>query len=208
MLVKRMKQKDLEIFLSRLKTFQEPKVFLEQYQIPPRLAAMIVYRAYLLGEIKDKSVLDLCCGTGSFSIAAKLLGAREVFGVDIDWSALKIAKENSLKFNINVEWILGDVLKTNFKVETVFMNSPFGIQGKVRDKFFLETALTNAETVYSIHLYNEKNIEFLKKVVEKHNKKVSEVFKAEFEIPKMFRFHKKRYHIINVAIIKAESDKN
>ncbi|MHA1866040.1 MAG: METTL5 family protein [Candidatus Heimdallarchaeaceae archaeon] len=203
-----MKQKDLEIFLSRLKTFQKPKVSLEQYQIPPRLAAMIVYRAYLLGEIEKKSVLDLCCGTGSFSIAAKLLGAREVFGIDIDWSAIKIANENSSKFNIYVEWVLSDVLKTNFKVDTAFMNSPFGIQGKTRDKFFLEIALRSAKTLYSIHLYNEENIKFLKRIVEKHNKQISEIFKAEFEIPKIFKFHKKRYHIINVAIIKTENKKN
>jgi 23S rRNA (cytosine1962-C5)-methyltransferase len=45
---------------------------------------------------KDADVLDLCCYTGGFSLCAKLLGqAREVTAVDLDESALAIAKENA-----------------------------------------------------------------------------------------------------------------
>ncbi|MCK5303709.1 MAG: DNA methylase, partial [Candidatus Heimdallarchaeota archaeon] len=66
-----MKQKDLEIQLTQFKNFKEPKIQLEQYQTPPRLVAMITWRALQLGDIKDKVVADFCSGTGLFAIAAK-----------------------------------------------------------------------------------------------------------------------------------------
>jgi ribosomal protein L11 methyltransferase len=39
-------------------------------------------------------VLDIGCGSGILSIAAALLGAGEVLGVDLDDAAVEIAREN------------------------------------------------------------------------------------------------------------------
>lgn len=48
---------------------------------------------------RDRSVLDVCCYTGGFSImASKRGGAREVIGVDLDEAPLVTAKQNA---NIN-----------------------------------------------------------------------------------------------------------
>ena len=44
---------------------------------------------------KDRSVLDLCCYTGGFSIAAALHGAAEVTAVDLDENAVAMAKRNA-----------------------------------------------------------------------------------------------------------------
>jgi len=44
---------------------------------------------------KSRSVLDLCCYTGGFSLAAKLAGAGEVTGVDLDETAVATAKRNA-----------------------------------------------------------------------------------------------------------------
>ena len=49
--------------------------------------------------VKGKSMLDLCCYSGGFSIYAKLLGgAAEVTAVDLDENAIAMAKRNA---NIN-----------------------------------------------------------------------------------------------------------
>jgi ribosomal protein L11 methylase PrmA len=40
----------------------------------------------------DRSVLDLGCGTGMLSIAAAIMGAGHVLGVDVDASALAVAR--------------------------------------------------------------------------------------------------------------------
>lgn len=198
-----MKQKDLEIILTNLLNFNEPKIFLEQYQIPPRLAAMITWRAYQLGDIENKLVADFCCGTGLFAIAAKILGAKEVYGVEIDEDALNLAKQNSKNVDAKINFIQGDVREIQMKFDTILMNSPFGIRGEVRDKEFLIAGLKKSNVCYSLHLHQEGNIRFLTQLVKKHGKDVKEVIKAEFEIPKMYRFHKKRYHVIQVAILRS-----
>lgn len=203
MVDKIMKQKDLEIILTNLLNFSEPKLFLEQYQIPPRLAAMITWRAYQLGDIENKIVADFCCGTGLFAIAAKILGAKEVYGVEVDEDALELAKQNSKSVDAKINFILGDVREIQMKFDTILMNSPFGIRGEIKDKEFLIAALQKSNVCYSLHLHQENNIQFLSQLVKKNGKDVKEVIKAEFEIPKMYRFHKKRYHIIHVAILRS-----
>ena len=45
-----------------------------------------------------RTVLDLCCYTGGFAISAALAGAGDVIGVDLDETAVAMAKRNS---NIN-----------------------------------------------------------------------------------------------------------
>ena len=198
-----MKQKDLEIILTNLLNFSDPKIFLEQYQIPPRLAAMITWRAYQLGDIENKIVADFCCGTGLFAIAAKILGAKEVYGIEIDEDALELAKQNSKSVDAEINFIQGDVRDIQMKFDTILMNSPFGIRGEIKDKEFLIAALQRSNVCYSLHLHQEYNIQFLTQLVKKSGKDVKEVIKAEFEIPKMYRFHKKRYHIIQVAILRS-----
>ncbi len=47
---------------------------------------------------EGRTVLDLCCYTGGFAISAALGGAEDVIGVDLDETAVAMAKRNS---NIN-----------------------------------------------------------------------------------------------------------
>ena len=56
-----------------------------------------------------KSVLDLCCYTGGFSVQAKTLGkADEVIGVDLDEEPLKVAKENANLNQARVRFVQAD----------------------------------------------------------------------------------------------------
>lgn len=54
----------------------------------------------LVGEekIKDKSLIDIGCGSGIFAIAAKRLGSKEVIGIDISAESIEAAKLNKSKF--------------------------------------------------------------------------------------------------------------
>jgi len=54
---------------------------------------------------KDQRVLDLCSYTGGFSISAKLAGAKEVIGVDLDEKAIEQAKRNANINHAKVEWV-------------------------------------------------------------------------------------------------------
>jgi 23S rRNA (cytosine1962-C5)-methyltransferase len=55
---------------------------------------------------KERRVLDLCCYTGGFSLAAKVLGgAAEVTGVDLDETAVAQARRNANLNQVRVEWV-------------------------------------------------------------------------------------------------------
>jgi 23S rRNA (cytosine1962-C5)-methyltransferase len=57
-----------------------------------------------------KRVLDLCCNSGGFSVYAKALGgAAEVIGVDLDESALELAKQNANLNQAQIRFIQADL---------------------------------------------------------------------------------------------------
>ena len=89
-----MKRKELEMRLQRVAPFDDPSAALEQYPTPSTIASDILFSAYANGDVCDKTVNDLGCGTGIFSIGAKLLGANVVRGYDISRSALDVARKN------------------------------------------------------------------------------------------------------------------
>ena len=74
---------------------------------------------------EGRSVLDIGCGSGILSIAAVLLGAEKADGVDIDATAVKVAKENAAFNNVEkkTNFIVGDLAeKINGKYDVVCAN--------------------------------------------------------------------------------------
>jgi predicted RNA methylase len=71
-----MKLKQLVALLQEVTDFEEPKIHLEQYKTTADIAAHMLYTiANTYGDIEDKLVADLGCGTGILGIAAAVLGA-------------------------------------------------------------------------------------------------------------------------------------
>ena len=59
--------------------------------------------------VAGKSVLDLCCYTGGFAIQAKVLGkAAEVTAVDVDESAVQLAKDNANLNQVRINFAQSD----------------------------------------------------------------------------------------------------
>jgi ribosomal protein L11 methyltransferase len=55
----------------------------------------------LMPQRVQGAVIDIGCGSGVLSIAAKLSGASDVMGIDIDEEAIAHAKRNSALNNLN-----------------------------------------------------------------------------------------------------------
>jgi len=55
-------------------------------------------------DIKNKSFIDIGCGSGLFSIAALRLGFKKVVSVDIDPICIKVAKQNISKYWTKNNW--------------------------------------------------------------------------------------------------------
>ena len=58
------------------------------------------------GVLRDARVLDFGCGSGILAIAAALLGAREVTGVDNDPQAIIATRDNAGRNNVTVQALL------------------------------------------------------------------------------------------------------
>lgn len=60
-----MKLKELQGLLGNLKSFEKPKVNLEQYQTSAEIAAAMFHSMSFGNDIQDKMVVDLGCGCGT-----------------------------------------------------------------------------------------------------------------------------------------------
>jgi putative methylase len=159
-----MRLRTLEIALEGLEGFGSPDPRTEQYVTPAPLAARLLHHAHLLGDIGDKAVCDLGCGTGILACGAFLLGAGSVVGVEMDPDALAVARRNAARLGAEVTLVQGDVRDRRLieglgPFDTVVMNPPFGAQDPHADRPFVDAALSLAPVVYGI--FNTGSIPFL-----------------------------------------------
>jgi|TARA_B110000037_G_scaffold123003_1_gene140380 ribosomal protein L11 methyltransferase len=70
---------------------------------------------------KNIEILDYGCGSGILGIAAKKIGAKKVFGVDIDEQAIKSSQDNGKINNVEIVWSNADS-KIDYKVDLVVAN--------------------------------------------------------------------------------------
>ncbi|MBL1320255.1 MAG: 50S ribosomal protein L11 methyltransferase [Methylophaga sp.] len=59
-------------------------------------------------DVKDKVVIDYGCGSGILAIAAALLGAKKVIGVDTDPQALEATQANAKRNEVQIDTYLPD----------------------------------------------------------------------------------------------------
>lgn len=81
-----------------------------------------------LGNCKDKSILDVGCGSGVLSIMASKKGARKVIALDLSARALSITKLNCLVNSVdNIELVQGKLDEYQFhdKFDYILINPPF-----------------------------------------------------------------------------------
>jgi putative methylase len=198
---------ELEKAISRIKPHPDPKVYLEQYTIPADVAAEILFTAaYIYDDIIAKTVVDLGCGTGRLAIGAALLGARETFGVDIDRVVVRIAQRNAEELNAReiTHWITGDIGVIHGSFDTVLQNPPFGVQRRRADRKFIERSVELGRRIYSLHKAGEGNREFIKRFIEKRGGKVMSIFTSKMQIPRLFEFHTRKTHAVQVDLYRIE----
>jgi len=198
-----MNKKELELILSQVAEFDDPKVKLEQYATDATIAADCLWNAFSDKNIKSKVIADLGAGPGIFGLGALILGAKKVYFVEIDKNAIKLAKQNLKK----VESIVGKKLNTEFfnmdikeftkKVDVVIQNPPFGVKETHIDKLFLIQAMEISKKIYSFHKLSTKD--FVKKFVAENNYQVVKTYKYSFPLKQEFWFHTLRVKHIDVG---------
>ncbi|WP_400258650.1 METTL5 family protein [Methanobrevibacter smithii] len=197
------KKKHLEMAIQKVPKHPNPKVGLEQYSTPATIAADLLWNAYSLGDIADKKVMDLGCGTGIFAIASKLLGAASAIGVDIDKDSINLASS----YCGDVDFICSDIcdLENDFDVDTIFQNPPFGSQKNAKKgadlKFISKAIELSPKVLYSFHMASTE--EFLISYFEKNDLEITHIFRYNFPIPKIYEFHTRESANVEVIVIRA-----
>jgi putative methylase len=189
--------------------FDDPRAPLEQYHTPPDLAAHIVHVADLNGDIEDRAVFDLGCGTGMLSLGAALRSPELVVGIDIDPAPLSTARENERRVGAmtDVSWVRGDATAAPVappEPATVVMNPPFGAQSGNEgiDRAFLETAAEIGSVSYSVH--NAGSESFIESFADDNGGAITHAFAAEFELPKQFDHHTADSQTIDAEVFRIE----
>lgn len=197
------KKKHLEMAIQKVPKHPNPKVDLEQYSTPATIAADLLWNAYSLGDIADKKVMDLGCGTGIFAIASKLLGSASAIGVDIDKDSTDLASS----YCGDVDFICSDIcdLENDFDVDTIFQNPPFGSQKNAKKgadlKFISKAIELSPKVLYSFHMASTE--EFLISYFEKNDLEITHIFRYNFPIPKIYEFHTRESANVEVIVIRA-----
>lgn len=186
--------------LEAVTDFDDPSPDLEQYLTPPEIASHIVHLAGLQDDLTDRTVVDLGTGTGMLAIGAAMSGADRVVGIDVDRSALEVARENgsrvldvegSASSASTLDWLRADVGRHPLACTdaTVLSNPPFGAQRGNRhaDRAFLETAREIGQVSYTIH--NEGSQEFVESFATDNGGTVTHAFRASFALENRFGFH-------------------
>lgn len=202
-------KKQLEITLSKLEGFARQNPLLEQWATPGDIAATLLLIARERGDIEGKSVYDLGCGPGIFSIGAALIGARRVVGIDMDGPAVEAAKRNLEKAAgrvRNVEFKIGDVLGFEGpRFDTVIQNPPFGTRlgGRHADSAFLAKAIQLGRVIYSLHKSDTRS--FINRFLDSFDGLKWELLGVfSFPLPAAHEFHKKRRLEVRVDLVRIE----
>lgn len=200
-------KKQLEILLEGVEHFPEPKITLEQYTLPAKVAAEILWYIQLRHKDISKSVVaDLGCGTGILALGAALLNASYVVGIDLDREALRKALLSKQKLMLNnVDFVQGDIEHIPLKsgaVDVVIQNPPFGVHRRGIDIKFLRAAINIGKVVYSLHKRAPKSVNFISKTAEKLGAKVSEIYPISVELRPTYNFHYKKKHVVKADLFR------
>jgi len=193
----------LAITLSKLEDFMNPDPAREQYMTDSETASQMLWGAFMQGDIKDKIVADLGCGTGVLGLGALLLEAKWVFFVEIDQAALETARRNyeklkqQFELGSNVTFINSDINAYSKEVDTVIENPPFGVQNEHADKPFLLKAFGVGKTVYSLHKIESQG--FIEGLAKENSFHVTHLWRYSLPLKKTMDFHTHRIERVAVG---------
>ncbi|MBI2572482.1 methyltransferase [Candidatus Woesearchaeota archaeon] len=203
-------KQDLAVYLSKLKSFENPSMELEQYATPSQIAATWVWDMAMRSEIAGKRILDAACGPGILGMGLLLLGARHIYFLDKDPKILAICKQNydtiSQEYDIGTaDFLPVDIRLFDGEVDLVVQNPPFGTKNEHIDKVFLEKAFSVAPLVYSMHKTSTKS--FVEAIARDHAFSITQTTRYDFPIKAAFEFHTKPVMDVDVTLWRLEKKK-
>jgi predicted RNA methylase len=167
-------------------------------------------------ERRSQLVVDLGTGTGVLAFALLLAGFAHIVGVDIDASALELAKANASKLKElccldseqTVEFVCMDVEACSLSLarapfDIAVLNPPFGTRHRAADICFLEAACgISRQQVYSLHKSSTRK--YISKRMERLGHSAQVCAQLHFDLAATYAFHAKRTVDIEVDLWQIE----
>ncbi|MFW6013549.1 MAG: METTL5 family protein [Nanoarchaeota archaeon] len=196
----------LAIELSKLQVFENAKFKQEQHPTDSEIAAEALWNAFMKGNIEDKIIADLGCGTGILGIGCLMLGAKKVYFVENDPGAIASLKGNLRKIDVNEYKIFeGNINKFNKKVDVIVQNPPFGTKEKHADREFLLKAFNLTYKIYTFH--KTSTSAFVEKISAENKFKIKDKKNFKFPLKNTMPHHKTRIKRIDVSLFVLEKIK-
>jgi len=116
-------------------------------------------------EHEFTSALDIGTGTGCIPIALKKNKDAEISATDVSESALSVAKENAKINEVEINFLLQDILKTTIlpKVDVIISNPPYVLD--MEKEFILANVLDN-EPHLALFVPDNNPLLFYKKIAD------------------------------------------
>ncbi|NLL27207.1 MAG: peptide chain release factor N(5)-glutamine methyltransferase [Bacteroidales bacterium] len=125
-----------------------------------------------LNEQSDIEIVDICTGSGCIAISLKkAMPMAKVSAIDNSPKAIEIAKYNARLLNVDIDWILADVLSEdfNFKSEKkliVISNPPYV---KESEKANMSSRILNYEPESALFVPEQNPLVFYENILKKIN---------------------------------------
>ncbi len=120
----------------------------ERVLIPRPETELLVYNAknYLS---QNKTVLDLCTGSGAIAIAVNLETGAKTTATDVSENAILLARENAQLNNANIEFLTGDLFAAvkDRKFDVIISNPPYIKSNDIDD---LQTEVKDFEPILAL----------------------------------------------------------
>ena len=139
------------------------KFKVNEHTLIPRLETEELVQWIL--EHEFTSLLDIGTGSGCISIAVKKNKNVEILAIDVSGPALLMAKENARINEVDINFSVQDILKTDslMRVDVIISNPPYVLE-KEKD-LMLNNVLDN-EPHSALFVSNENPLLFYKKIAE------------------------------------------
>ena len=102
-------QKTSKLYISQWKKFGREELLNESKKLLLNRIPQSIFDEF----IKNKNVLDFGCGSGRYSLALKLLGAKKVTALDYNIESAKDSIEISKNLKLDIEFLNGDIPNLN-----------------------------------------------------------------------------------------------
>ena len=172
--------------------FYELKFKVNEHTLIPRPETEELVKWIL--EHEFTSALDIGTGSGCIAIALRKNKNAEILAIDVSKSALLLAKENAKINEVEINFLLQDILKTTAlpKVDVIVSNPPYVLD---KEKETMLDNVLNNEPNLALFVPNNNPLLFYKKIAELAFTSLSKNGLLFFEINE--RFGKQTVDILN-----------